>query len=189
MHRQFLMILLAAGFVPAAVSAQAPAAGKAPAARPSASPSLGAEAMRRNWDVVTGYIIRAAENMPETKYTFRPTPEVRSFGQLIGHVAGAQQMFCAIALGEPAAAENDIEKSVTAKADLVAAIRKTTEYCNRAYAQGDSALAGMTKIFGQDANRMYVLAMNTVHNGEHYGNLVTYLRINGMVPPSSQPSP
>ncbi len=177
MRRPLLMLVALAALVPGALRAQAATPAKA---------SLGADAIRGNWDMVTGYIIRAAEQVPEADYGFKPTPEVRSFGELFGHVAGAQDMFCSLALGEPAPAEDAVEKAATGKAALVAALRKSTENCNRAYQQADAALAGSVQVFGMTRTRMGVLAMNAVHNGEHYGNIVTYLRIKGMVPPSSQ---
>ena len=141
---------------------------------------------RMLWEQLTGYITAAAEEMPEEKYSYRPTPEVRSFGQLIGHVAGAQHLICAAAMGEPGGGEDDIEKSRTTKADLVAALKASTEYCARAYKQTDKAAQQPTKLFGQQQTRLYALTLNATHNGEHYGNLVTYLRINGLVPPSSR---
>jgi uncharacterized damage-inducible protein DinB len=141
------------------------------------------------WSQTIGNIIKSAEQMPEAKYSFKPTPEVRSFGQLIGHVAGAQYVYCSAALGDKPASEGDIEKTKTSKADLVAAIKASTEYCKKAYAQSDAAAQGMTKVFGEDATRLYALIGNASHDAEHYGNIVTYLRINGMVPPSSQPAP
>ncbi len=144
---------------------------------------------RATWEQLTDYITRAAEQMPENKYSFRPSPKVRTFGQLIGHVAGAQHMFCASALGESQRSEDDIEKSVKTKAGLIAALKASTEYCNRAYAQTDEQAGAATTIFGQSHPRIYSLIVNATHNGEHYGNLVVYLRINDMVPPSSQPVP
>ena len=111
---------------------------------------------------------------------------MRTFGQLIGHVAGANFMICAAALGEAARGEDDIEKSKTTKADLVAALKASNEYCARAYALNDAQAAGMTKLFGQDQTKMFALALNAAHVGEHYGNVVTYMRMKGMVPPSSQ---
>lgn len=144
---------------------------------------------RAVWSQVTGYITKAGEQMPEAQYSFRPTSKVRTFGQLIGHVAGAQNMICAAALGEPQKSEDDIEKNVKTKAGLVAAMKASTEYCARAYAQTDQQSSAMTTLFGSSNSRMFALIMNATHNGEHYGNLVTYLRIKGMVPPSSQPAP
>jgi uncharacterized damage-inducible protein DinB len=143
---------------------------------------------RALWQQLTGYITTAAEEAPESLYAYKPTPEVRSFGQLIGHVAGAQYLICAAALGEPAREEDAVERSQTTKAGLVAALKASTEYCARAYAQSDAAAQGKTQLFGQEQTRLYALMLNATHNGEHYGNLVTYLRINKIVPPSSRRS-
>jgi uncharacterized damage-inducible protein DinB len=94
-----------------------------------------------------------------------------------------------MALGEPEKSEDEIEKSMTTKAQLVAALRASSEYCHRAYAQSDAAAAGEATVFGDKQTRMAALVLNTTHDAEHYGNVVTYLRIKGMVPPSSQPRP
>jgi uncharacterized damage-inducible protein DinB len=142
---------------------------------------------RSEWQGMIGFITKAAEQMPEADYAFKPTASVRSFGQLIGHLADGQNVVCAAALAQPTtAAEGDIENKVTAKSALIAALRSSTELCTRAYAQTDAASMGMTKLFGSDRTRYAALLRNTVHDGEHYGNLVTYIRIKGMVPPSSQ---
>jgi hypothetical protein len=101
-------------------------------------------------------------------------------------VAGAQYLICSAALGEPPREEDAIERTATKKADLVAALKASTDYCNRAYAQTDAAAQGKTRLFGQEQTRLYALTLNATHNGEHYGNLVTYLRINKIVPPSSR---
>lgn len=138
------------------------------------------------WSMMTNNIIKSAEQMPEADYAYRPVATVRTFGQLIGHVAGAQYMFCAAALADAPRGEGDIEKTVTTKAGLVAAIKASTEYCNKAYAQTDAASRGRIKLFNQDRTRLYALMLNGAHNSEHYGNIVTYLRAKGMVPPSSQ---
>ena len=132
---------------------------------------------------------QAAEDVPESLYGSRPTAEVRSFGELIGHVAGAQNLICAAALGEPARTEDEVERSQTTKAGLIAALKGSTEYCGRAYAQTDAASQQRTQLFGAERTRLFALTLNATHNAEHYGNLVTYMRINGMVPPSSRPSP
>jgi len=183
--RRPLFALLAAALVPSVVTAQA-AGGAAPA--PAPTPRFGVAAIHGNWKVVTDYVTRAAEQMPEADYGFMAAPTVRTFGEVVGHVAGSQNMFCAAALGEKVPAEDDIEKNVKGKAALVAALKKSNDYCERAYAQTDAALTPTLTLFGQQMNRMSVLALNAVHNGEHYGQMVTYLRIKGMVPPSSQPA-
>lgn len=154
------------------------------------SSSSGAVAVANSvWSSTIDYIIKSAEQMPEANYSFKPTPEVRSFGQLIGHVAGAQYVYCSAAMGDKQANEGDIEKTKTSKADLVAAIKASTEYCKRAYMQSDFSARAMTKVFGEDRSRLYALVGNASHDAEHYGNIVTYLRMNKMVPPSSQPAP
>jgi len=132
-------------------------------------------------------VSRAAEEMPEENYSFKPTPEVRSFGQIIGHVADAQYLFCSAAMGETNPAPG-IEKSKTTKADLVKAVNDAFAYCDKVYnAMTDAHAAEMVKFFGREQPKLVVLAFNSAHNMEHYGNLVTYMRIKGLVPPSSQP--
>jgi uncharacterized damage-inducible protein DinB len=153
------------------------------------APSGAVAASSAIWSETVGNIIKSAEQMPEAKYSFRPTPQVRTFGQLIGHVAGAQYTYCSAAMGDKPAGEGDIEKTKTSKADLLAAIKASTEYCRRAYSQSDAAAMAMTKVFGEDNSKLYALIGNASHDAEHYGNIVTYLRMNGMVPPSSQPAP
>lgn len=172
-----LLLALAVAAVPAVVQGQAAAA------------SSGAVTTSRVlWQQVTRNITTTAEELPDSLYAYRPTPEVRSFGELFGHIAGSQYLFCAAAMGEPERAEDAVEKSTTTKAGLVAALKASTEYCNRAYAQSDAAATASTKLFGEQQSRLFALIMNAQHNGEHYGNLVTYLRLNGIVPPSSRPS-
>ncbi len=132
-------------------------------------------------------IVRAADKMPEADYAFKPTPEVRSFGQLVGHVADASYMFCSAALGETAPVSG-IEKSKTTKADLISALNEAFAYCDKAYDKmTDADGAKPVKFFGSDRPALGVLNFNVVHDYEHYGNMVTYLRLKGIVPPSSEP--
>lgn len=158
-----------------------PAAGQTGDAQ--ANSALGA--VRPLYATAQRYLLAAAEQMPEADYGFRPTEEVRSFGQLIGHVANAQYLICSGALGEANPATGNYEE-VTEKAALVEALRGSNELCDRAYQQGDEAVTGTMQLFGQERTKLYALSLNAVHDWEHYGNIVTYLRIKGMVPPSSQ---
>ncbi len=131
----------------------------------------------------------SAEKVPEEDYNFKPTDSVRSFGQIIGHVADAQYMFCSTATGEKNPALN-IEKTKTTKADLVAALNDAFSYCDAAYgSMNDASGAEMIKFFGRDMPRLGVLIINNMHDMEHYGNLVTYMRMKNIVPPSSTPPP
>ncbi len=139
------------------------------------------------YNISRSNVVRAAEKMPEENYSFKPTPEVRSFGQILGHVADAQYLFCSAAFGETNPAPG-IEKSKTSKADLVKALNDAFAYCDKAYsAMTDAHAADMVKFFGRDQAKLTVLAFNSAHNMEHYGNLVTYMRIKGLVPPTSEP--
>ena len=139
------------------------------------------------YSMIKNNIIRSAEKMPEENYAFKPTPEVRSFGQLMGHVADSQYLFCSAVLGKPNPAPG-IEKSKTTKADLVQAVKDAFAFCDPAYDGLTDAQAGApVKFFGGDQAKVTVLAFNTAHDNEHYGNIVTYLRMKGLVPPSSEP--
>jgi uncharacterized damage-inducible protein DinB len=131
------------------------------------------------------YIIAAAEQMPEADFGFKPTPEVRSFGQVVGHIANAQFMICSAALGEASPATQNYEQ-VTDKAALIEGLRGSSAVCDRAYAMSDESALQVVQLFGQERTRLAVLVLNAAHDFEHYGNLVTYLRLKGMVPPSSQ---
>jgi uncharacterized damage-inducible protein DinB len=132
-------------------------------------------------------VIRAAEKMPAENYSFQPTDTVRTFGQLVGHIADAQYLFCSVVLGEKNPAPG-IEKGKSAKDDLVKALKDGFAYCDKAYdGMTDQHAADMVKMFGQDMTKLNVLYINSSHNNEHYGNIVTYMRIKGLVPPSSEP--
>ncbi len=132
-----------------------------------------------------GWITKAAEQMPEANYSFKPTPEVRSFGELIGHLANSQYEFCVPAKGEPSPNKTDFEKTA-AKADLIKALNDAFAYCDALYDIPDDKALEQLDFFGRKANRLFVLMFNVAHNNEHYGNIVTYMRMKGMVPPSSQ---
>src|SRR5205085_10337784 len=133
-------------------------------------------------------LLRSAEKMPEESYSFRPTWVVRSFGRIIGHVADAQYYFCSKALGEKNPAPN-IEKTKTSKADLIAALKDAFAYCDRAYdGMTDASGAKIVKLMGFDVPKLGVLTNNLAHASEHYGNLVTYMRLKNIVPPSSDPA-
>jgi uncharacterized damage-inducible protein DinB len=139
------------------------------------------------FDRVKANVKGSAEKMPEENYSFKPTPEVRSFGQLVGHVADANYMFCATAMGEKPPVMG-IEKTKTAKADLVQALNDSFAYCDKAYdSMTDAAGVATVKFFGRDMPKLGILELNSSHDNEHYGNMVTYLRLKGIVPPSSAP--
>ncbi len=170
--------------VPFAVYGQEKA--QAPAT-PPANPITASE--KGFYSFVSGAVVRAAEKMPEENYSFKPTPDVRSFGQLVGHVADASTMFCSNAIGETVAPKN-IEKTKTTKADLVAALKDGVAYCTKAFDSMTDAKGGqMIKMFNFDLARLTVFSINSAHTDEHYGNMVTYMRLKGIVPPTSENAP
>jgi uncharacterized damage-inducible protein DinB len=139
--------------------------------------------------LIRGNIAKAADKMPEESYSFKPTADVRSFGQLVGHVADASYMFCSLAAGEKNPSPG-IEKTKTSKADLVKALNDALAYCDKTY-DGMTDTAGLekAKFFGREFPKLSILSFNVGHEYEHYGNMVTYMRLKGLVPPSSEPRP
>jgi len=151
-----------------------------------AAPAPGAvETMRQSFDYAKGFILTSADQMPEANYVYKATPAVRSFGQIVAHIADANYMFCSSVLGEANPSPN-IEKTKTAKADIVAALKASYEYCGKAYEIADANTGTKLTLFGREFTRAGLLMLNVTHNWEHYGNIVTYLRLNGQVPPSSK---
>jgi uncharacterized damage-inducible protein DinB len=139
------------------------------------------------YSVVAHNVVASAEKMPEENYSFKPTPEVRSFGELVGHTADAQFGFCSEVAGEkPPVA--DIEKTKTTKADLVKAVKDAAAYCDKVYgAMTDEQAPALVNALGRQMAKLTVLTINTAHLDEHYGNMVTYMRLKNIVPPSSEP--
>ena len=147
---------------------------------------------KRTYDIIKGYTIKASTKMPEEHYAFKPTPDVRSFGQLLGHVADSNFVFCAAVAGEkppqggfePAVS---IEQTMKTKAELEKAIANSFAYCDKVHAgMTDAAGAETIKFFTGEMAKLSILEFNTHHDFEHYGNMVTYMRLKGLVPPSSE---
>jgi hypothetical protein len=127
--------------------------------------------------------------MPEAKFGFKPVDTVRTYGQILAHVAGANYNFCAAARGEKSPfTEDAFEKTATTRPAIIKAVEDSIKYCDTAYAALDDRKAAeiVDGAFGGGKTpRAAALMGNTGHVQEHYGNLVTYMRINGIVPPSS----
>jgi uncharacterized damage-inducible protein DinB len=140
------------------------------------------------FDMLKGNLSKTAEKVGEDLYAFKPTPEVRSLGQLIGHIADSHFGICAAAAGEKPT-QSGIEKSATTKAALSKALNESIAYCDKVIAgMDDTKGMEVTKFFTGPSTRLGVLAFNNAHSYEHYGNLVTYMRLKGIVPPSSEKS-
>ena len=154
--------------------------------RAQASP-LSAD-VKTDYKTVRDYFVGAAEKMPEANYGFRPSPDVRTFGQQVAHVADDQYNLCAPAKGEVRkAAYTEIENTLSKKADLVRALKGAFAYCDGAYdALTDVSGADVVQP-GRNRTRFGMLNWNLWHTWEHYGNVVVYLRMKGLVPPSSEP--
>lgn len=153
-------------------------------ATPPANPITQSE--KGLYSFLSSAVVRAAEKMPEENYSFKPTPEVRSFGQLIGHEADANYMFCSMAAGEENPSKG-IEKTKTSKADLVAAVKDAVAYCQKTFdGMTDASGSQLTKFRGFQLAKLTLLSLNSAHTDEHYGNMVTYMRLKGIVPPTSE---
>lgn len=165
----------------------------APPAEPAAAPTTAhTDSLKAGYEMAKSNLVRAAEQMPEEDYGFRPAgviEEVRTFGGIMAHAANANFMFCGMVSGE-AGPGVDFEEAATTKADITKALADSFAFCDRAFASvNDQTGAEMVRIdfFNADWTKLGVLAFNTAHGMEHYGNIVTYMRAKGMVPPSSQP--
>jgi len=147
------------------------------------------DAVKAQLAQVKAPIIRTAEKVPEDLYAFKATPEVRSMGQLIGHIADANFNICAAGGGEKPPANGGIEKTVSGKAALQKALAESFAFCEKVLAgMDDKKGAESVKFITGPTPRLMVLAFNNSHDYEHYGNLVTYMRLKGIVPPSSEPA-
>jgi hypothetical protein len=162
-------LLLAAALAAHAVNAQIPA-------------SHIAEAKQR-YATVRDNLQKTAEAMPEENYSFKPTPDIRSFGELIAHVADAQMAICGGAVGQP---RRGNASSKTAKADLIAALKESSTGCDAIFDGTTEANAATPASMGpMKTSRLGLLEYNIGHDAEEYGYLAVYLRLKGIVPPTS----
>ena len=142
-----------------------------PAAAQQAGPGDAHLELRRSFAEVSAWVSKAAELVPAEKYSSRPTVAVRTFGQLIGHIADSYTYYCAYATGREVQWSDPVEKGPTDKAALAPRLRQATESCTGAY--------------NGSGGRYKALVDNLAHTSLHYGNIITYLRMFGLVPPSS----
>jgi uncharacterized damage-inducible protein DinB len=157
-------------------------------AAPQAQPDPTIASAKTQLLAVKGYVTKAVDQVPDDMYAFKPTADVRSLGQLFGHIADANVMMCSAATGKKPDMTG-IEKSKTTKADLKAALEASFAFCEAAF-DGLTAASGAEPVkffLPGTSTRLSVLAFNTAHDFEHYGNIVTYMRRKGLVPPSSAP--
>ena len=132
-------------------------------------------------------LTKAAEKMPEENYSFKTVPAVRTYGEMIGHIADIQVMLCGLVKGEQKRGDAASKKT---KAELTAALKASFDYCDPVYdSMTDAAGAAKVTLFGRQLTKLGVLNFNTEHDNEMYGNMVAFLRIKGIVPPSSDRNP
>jgi uncharacterized damage-inducible protein DinB len=127
-------------------------------------------ASRRAFNEVSAWVVAAAEMVPAEKYSYKPAEPVRTFGQLVGHLADSFTYYCAVGAGRNVEWLDAIEKGTSDKTALVAELKKALATCTAPYTSG---------------GRFRALVDNVGHTSIHYGNMVTYLRMMGMTPPSS----
>ena len=131
-------------------------------------------------------VMKSAEEMPESNYSFKPVDSVRSYGGVLAHIADGQYEFCSAATGDETK-HPSVEKTAKTKAEITEGLKTAFAYCDKAYDEmTDAKAAEMASFFGRQMPKLAILNFNTAHTDEHYGNLVTYLRMKGMVPPSSK---
>ena len=141
------------------------------------------------WNRMARLLAASAEAMPDAGYAFKPSPDVRTFGELLGHLAEEHYLFCSEVKGEKNPKEGTAFEKLPTKGELVKALAESIAYCNPVYAAArDEAKMTQPLAPNQRDTPFSNLLMNVTHDSEHYGNLVTYLRMKGIVPPSSQPS-
>ena len=150
------------------------------------SPSTAASVINMHMTIRRN-LIEAAEAMPAADFGFKPTPEIRSFAELLGHVTAANYFFCSMAKGEQSVFK---PTNVSDKQSVVKALGDSLTHCDGVYKETTDANANqMVKIAGPggatQSTRALVLMFNTTHNNEHYGNVILYLRLKNIVPPST----
>lgn len=128
--------------------------------------------VQKNFAEVHGWVTKAAEMVPADKYAYRPVSTVRTFGEQVAHIADAYVYFCAHATGRDVEWSDAVEKGATDKATITQKLAAAGNACSAAYA-------------GAGPGNAAPLLSNNTHANLHYGNIVTYMRMMGLVPPSS----
>ncbi len=155
-----------------------------PAAPAAANPNPLSSEAKQMYTGVKNNLIKMAEKMPEEHYAFKATADVRTFGQLIGHVADSQARTCSAVNGEP---KNLNAAAKTSKAELVAALKESFSLCDKSFDSLTDAKAGEMITMGQrQSTRLGALVRTVSHSNEEYGYMAVYMRLKGVVPPSSE---
>ena len=188
-----LVSLLLLTFLSAAAQAQTPAT---PPAKPASPPPTFTKILDRSLSGVESEVVPAAEAMAEDKYSFAPTngefKGVRNFGQQVRHIAAANYMICAAIQSEKPPVDTGGEsgpESIKTKADSVKFLKDSYAYCHKVYGTitADNSTGQVQSPFGTNkVSRLGLAVLNVGHNFDHYGQMVEYLRMNGIIPPASR---
>lgn len=189
MRRAFsICTLVLAGCLLALPAAAQEPAKKTGALKPAPSPS---QAIWEQWNEIGRKLVAIAEDLPEDKYGYKPHPDSRNFVAQLLHVSASMYYFTDVAQGQKVRYGDDPNRDqLKTKAQVVAFVKKCVEDgANLIKAKGDAGMAAVIQYPGtNEQHRLSELAYDTIeHSGEHYGQLVVYYRINGMVPPESRP--
>jgi Asp-tRNA(Asn)/Glu-tRNA(Gln) amidotransferase B subunit len=138
---------------------------------------------KQAYTAIKDNLVKAAEKMSDEDYNFKASPDIRTFGALIGHVADAQIGTCSIINGAP---RRGGAASKTTKVALVAALKDSFAECDKAYdSLTDANASEMLKFRNGERSRLGILVGNVIHDNEEYGYLAVYMRVKSVVPPSS----
>jgi uncharacterized damage-inducible protein DinB len=184
-----VVVLLVFAAVPLFAQTAAPSTPASPAqvAAPAGPTDPLSRLLFNSYNTAKLNITQSAEKVSEADYAFQPTKEVMTFAQMLGHVANSQFSYCATAKGEPNPNKDDFQKNATTKAAIQKALADVFAYCDSVYGTMTDARAMELITSGtSQAPRAGRLIGNLTHVNEHYGNLVTYMRIKGYVPPSTE---
>jgi uncharacterized damage-inducible protein DinB len=181
-----LFVVVIAMLTPAAAFAQA------------ADPRLFTSGVERQYKDIQALILKTAEKVGEDLYSFKPTPDVRSLGGVLGHVADGNNLLCRIAAGEAVDFDKimkdlssvQVHEKKTTKSEIIAALNESRAFCESVFAKlTDAAAEENVSWFSGKMPKLMMMTFVTSHSWEHYGNLVTYMRLKGIVPPSSERAP
>ena len=132
-------------------------------------------------------LAEAASRMPEDQYSFRPTPEIKPFGQLVAHLAIAQFRDCAVLKGEPSPKKDEKEEATRTKAEAIALLKASTDYCAPLVnAMNESSLTELASVEKMQVQKGLIPIELAVHGMEMYGTMAVYLRLKGLVPPMTE---
>lgn len=184
---RLIVINVVVGLLAAPAFAQSGRTGQG-TSEPASAAAVLVRLAQNAWAGAKRNIVDSAEQMPEADYSFKPVDTVRTFGQILTHVADTNYFYCARSKGEaPPVPDGTLEKTATTKAAIVKALGESVAYCDAVYAAlTPSSAVETVKAGNNQIPRVQPLFGNVSHNVEHYGNLVTYFRLKKMVPPSTK---